>query len=311
MSESEIGLPTTVIKRIVKAKLAEQFSGDDGKPKDVNLSKEALLAFGESAKVFINYLTAMANDICHEGKRQTISAEDVFKALGEMEFEELVAPLKEALQGGLDACGPRSIGSLQLRRAPGGQGARPCRLRRACVLAAAQPPGFMVVYRPARAQPAVARNPPRLPPTTTTTTHPLPQPSRPAPRRRTPGGRRPGSARPRSRSRRLGRARTSSRWALATRLAGVCAGAGGSASCRSPPSGRRPAEPVALCCRGPVLAAQRRSAQPRRSGVQAGDQGEGQQGEEEEDGEGVEAGEGRQEQEEGEQAGEAMEEDAA
>jgi DNA polymerase epsilon subunit 3 len=99
MSETEIGLPATVIKRIVKAKLAEQFPSDDGKPKDINLSKEALLAFGESAKVFINYITAMSNDICKENKRQTISAEDVFKALSEIDFDELVEPLKEALQG--------------------------------------------------------------------------------------------------------------------------------------------------------------------------------------------------------------------
>jgi DNA polymerase epsilon subunit 3 len=122
MSESEIGLPSTVIKRIVKARLAEQFSSDDGKPKDVNLSKEALLAFGESAKVFINYLTAMANDICHEGKRQTISAEDVFKALAEMEFDELVPPLKEALQGGRPA-GPALPAGLARLAAGTGAGA--------------------------------------------------------------------------------------------------------------------------------------------------------------------------------------------
>lgn len=40
-----------------------------------------------------------ANDICKESKRQTINAEDVFKALEEMEFPEFVGPLKASLEG--------------------------------------------------------------------------------------------------------------------------------------------------------------------------------------------------------------------
>lgn len=35
--------------------------------------RENSQAFAECAKVFIHYLTANANDICHESKRQTIS----------------------------------------------------------------------------------------------------------------------------------------------------------------------------------------------------------------------------------------------
>ena len=40
-----------------------------------------------------------ANDICKEAKRQTISAEDVFKALEEIEFPEFVASLRTSLEG--------------------------------------------------------------------------------------------------------------------------------------------------------------------------------------------------------------------
>lgn len=40
-----------------------------------------------------------ANDICKESKRQTINAEDVFKALEEIEFPEFVEPLKASLEG--------------------------------------------------------------------------------------------------------------------------------------------------------------------------------------------------------------------
>ena len=49
--------------------------------------------------MFISYLTSAANDICKEAKRQTISAEDVFSALQDLEFGELLPPLKEALDG--------------------------------------------------------------------------------------------------------------------------------------------------------------------------------------------------------------------
>lgn len=40
-----------------------------------------------------------ANDICKESKRQTINAEDVFKALEEIEFPELIEPVKASLEG--------------------------------------------------------------------------------------------------------------------------------------------------------------------------------------------------------------------
>lgn len=40
-----------------------------------------------------------ANDICKESNRQTLSAEDVFKALDDIEFSEFVAPLRASLQG--------------------------------------------------------------------------------------------------------------------------------------------------------------------------------------------------------------------
>jgi hypothetical protein len=37
--------------------------------------------------------------MCKESKRQTISADDVLKALDEMEFSEFVEPLRTSLQG--------------------------------------------------------------------------------------------------------------------------------------------------------------------------------------------------------------------
>ncbi|CAN6444987.1 unnamed protein product [Victoria cruziana] len=87
-------LPRANVKRIVKEKLAQL--GKEGSD-DLNVQKEALLAFSESARIFIHYLSATANDVCRESKRQTINAEDVFKALEEIEFQEFIAPLRASL----------------------------------------------------------------------------------------------------------------------------------------------------------------------------------------------------------------------
>ena len=47
-------LPRTIVRRVVKDKLSG-VSSDGG---DVTLHKEALLAFSESARIFIHYLSA-------------------------------------------------------------------------------------------------------------------------------------------------------------------------------------------------------------------------------------------------------------
>ncbi|GAB4824696.1 DNA polymerase II subunit B4 [Ancistrocladus abbreviatus] len=86
-------LPKAIVRRVVKEKLS-QLSGDKA---DMILHQEAQLAFSESSRIFIHYLSATANDICKESRRTTINAEDVLKALDEIEFSEYVDPLKAAL----------------------------------------------------------------------------------------------------------------------------------------------------------------------------------------------------------------------
>lgn len=95
-------LPKAVLKRMIKAKLQEvdKVRGGDG-TRDFQVNKDALLAFGEAGKLFVHYLTATANDICKDAKRQTISADDVVTALNDLEFDEFVEPLKKCLEGGL------------------------------------------------------------------------------------------------------------------------------------------------------------------------------------------------------------------
>ena len=101
MSASEpqdADLPKALLKRLIKAKLqdVDKAKGGDG-TRDFQVNKDALLAFGEAAKLFIHYLTAAANDNCKDAKRQTISADDVMTALNDLEFGELVEPLKQSL----------------------------------------------------------------------------------------------------------------------------------------------------------------------------------------------------------------------
>ena len=100
---SEDGLPAAHVKRLVKSKLAELMSGlgpdAKGNTHEGHVQKEALNAFGESAKIFIHYLTATANEFCREGKRQTIGVDDVFRAIEDLEFGEFTEPLKQALEG--------------------------------------------------------------------------------------------------------------------------------------------------------------------------------------------------------------------
>ncbi|KAK6936219.1 Transcription factor CBF/NF-Y/archaeal histone domain [Dillenia turbinata] len=86
-------LPKAVVRRVVKDKLSESSNIEE----DIVIHKDALLAFAESARIFIHYLSATANDICKESKRLTISSDDVFKALEEIEFPEFVGPLKVSL----------------------------------------------------------------------------------------------------------------------------------------------------------------------------------------------------------------------
>ena len=98
MASDNTDLPRALVSTIIKNKLAVSGPSEDpDKQLKVNLNKDALLAFVESAKVFISYLTATANDICHESKRQIINVDDVFNALEDIEFGEFVTPLKAAL----------------------------------------------------------------------------------------------------------------------------------------------------------------------------------------------------------------------
>ncbi|CAI9105645.1 OLC1v1004618C1 [Oldenlandia corymbosa var. corymbosa] len=86
-------LPKTIVRRLVKDKLSQLSTSSD-----VTVFREALQAFSESGRLFIHYLTATANEICKDSHRQIINAEDVFKALEDMDFPEFIQPLRDSLE---------------------------------------------------------------------------------------------------------------------------------------------------------------------------------------------------------------------
>ena len=50
---------------------------------------------------FVNLMACLcsANDLCKESRRQTINADDVLKAIEEIEFPEFAEPLRASLDG--------------------------------------------------------------------------------------------------------------------------------------------------------------------------------------------------------------------
>ena len=60
----------------------------------MNLQHCKLNAYSSSMLVH-----GVGNDICKDAKRQIISIEDVFTALEDLEFTELLPALKESLEG--------------------------------------------------------------------------------------------------------------------------------------------------------------------------------------------------------------------
>ncbi|GJD10131.1 Endoplasmic reticulum metallopeptidase 1 [Galdieria sulphuraria] len=84
-------LPSSVVKRIIKNSL-ERYH------RQVPIEKDALLACSASSTVWITYLTAIATEVMKERKRSTLSVEDIFTALVEVDFGDFVDPLKQFLQ---------------------------------------------------------------------------------------------------------------------------------------------------------------------------------------------------------------------
>uniref|UniRef100_L2FFK0 DNA polymerase epsilon subunit D n=1 Tax=Colletotrichum fructicola (strain Nara gc5) TaxID=1213859 RepID=L2FFK0_COLFN len=81
----DLNLPKSIITRLAKGVL----------PPQSQIQANAVLAMSKSATVFINYLAAHANQNTVNANKKTVSAEDVFKALEDIEFGFLREPLEQ------------------------------------------------------------------------------------------------------------------------------------------------------------------------------------------------------------------------
>ncbi|WQF84972.1 Putative transcription factor CBF/NF-Y/archaeal histone domain, histone-fold [Colletotrichum destructivum] len=81
----DLSLPKSIITRLAKGVL----------PPNTQIQANAVLAMSKSATVFISYLASHANEITVNANKKTVSAEDVFKALDDIEFGFLREPLEQ------------------------------------------------------------------------------------------------------------------------------------------------------------------------------------------------------------------------
>ncbi|KAJ3090064.1 DNA polymerase epsilon subunit 3 [Quaeritorhiza haematococci] len=85
MSVEDLELPRTIINRVVKNAL----------PENVLLQKDAKSALAKACTVFINYLTATANDLARQHNQKTVVASHIFNALETIEFDDFLPDLQQ------------------------------------------------------------------------------------------------------------------------------------------------------------------------------------------------------------------------
>ncbi|XP_025837025.1 DNA polymerase epsilon subunit 3 [Agrilus planipennis] len=83
----DLNLPTAPIQRIIKEVL----------PSNINLSKDTKSSLARAASVFILYVTSHASQLAQKSNRKTMLGQDIIEALENLEFEELVDPVKTSL----------------------------------------------------------------------------------------------------------------------------------------------------------------------------------------------------------------------
>ncbi|GFT27258.1 DNA polymerase epsilon subunit 3 [Nephila pilipes] len=84
----ELSLPSAVITRILK----------DAIPDGINISKEARSAVARAASIFVLYTTACSSQVQATSQRKTLTIADVYSALEDMLFQDMIDPIKECLE---------------------------------------------------------------------------------------------------------------------------------------------------------------------------------------------------------------------
>ncbi|KAK4877284.1 hypothetical protein RN001_009790 [Aquatica leii] len=84
----DFNLPMSVVQRIIKEAITE----------NLNIAKEARIALARAAAVFVLYITSQSSLIAQKANRKTLTGDDVFEALRNLEFDDLIEPLQKSLQ---------------------------------------------------------------------------------------------------------------------------------------------------------------------------------------------------------------------
>ncbi|KAJ3007174.1 hypothetical protein HKX48_009277 [Thoreauomyces humboldtii] len=87
-SMDNLDLPRSIIGRVIKGAL----------PEGAQVQKDAKAAMTKACTVFINYLTATALDVTKHSDRKSINANDIFRALAILEFDQFLPMIKVAVQ---------------------------------------------------------------------------------------------------------------------------------------------------------------------------------------------------------------------
>ena len=104
----ELEFPKSQLRRLVKDALnnAPETCKDAAgtvperlkRMQELNVNKETMQAFSESTKIFIHYVTYLANEYTRESKRSTVAGGDVLKALEHLGLKEMDPLFVEKLE---------------------------------------------------------------------------------------------------------------------------------------------------------------------------------------------------------------------
>ncbi|ODH40547.1 hypothetical protein ACO22_01584 [Paracoccidioides brasiliensis] len=103
-------LPRTLTQRLAKGVL----------PPNTSIQKDALLAITKAATVFVSYLSSHANE---ETSKKTVTPQDVFAALSEIEFDAFVPRLQRELAVYTEANAQKRTGKKDRKAGSGAAGA--------------------------------------------------------------------------------------------------------------------------------------------------------------------------------------------
>lgn len=87
----DTALPASSVLRVLKESAVL--------PDGWHINREAKVSTCRAGAIFAIYLAAAAAEVCRDGKRSTLSAADVLRALEDVDLAEFVEPLQRDLQG--------------------------------------------------------------------------------------------------------------------------------------------------------------------------------------------------------------------